>query len=117
MAIRTWTVAELLNAAIAILTARETDPRLSSAEQALAGEGIVACTTALNRLRPDGTVAAGQRQGTASTLFDKAHALGVVSDTHKTDLSDPAELFNATDEMVIAGELIQRGQVSDLVNI
>lgn len=117
MAVRAWTVSELLDLAVGILSARQIDPRLSSANQALAGEGIQVCTTALGRLRPDNTIPAGQRQGTASTLFDKAHALGVVSDTHKDDISDPRELFNATDAMVVAGELIARGQPSDLVDI
>lgn len=117
MAARIWTVTDLLNLAVAILTARQTDPRLSAADKALSGEGVQVCNTALGRVRPDNTVPTGQRQGTASTLFDKAHALGVVSDAHKDDIPDPRELFNATDAMVIAGELILRGQPSDLVDI
>lgn len=117
MAARTWTVTGLLNLAISILTARQTDPRLSAAQQALSGEGVQVSTLALGRLRPDNTVAAGQRQGTATILLDKAHALGVVSDAHKDDLPDPHEFFNATDAMVVAAELILRGQPSDDVNI
>lgn len=117
MAVRTWTVTDLLNLGVAILTARQGDPRLSAADQALSGEGVQVCTLALGRLRPDNTVAAGQRQGTSSTLIDKAHALGVMTDAHKNDIPDPRELFNATDAMVVAGELIARGQPSDDLDI
>lgn len=96
MATETFTVRDALTRAIAGLTLLQTDARLGAAEQALVGELLQVDTLALNALRPDGTIAAGQRNARAQAIEDKVFALGNVVDAHQ-DTITIAEFYNMLD--------------------
>lgn len=86
MALPIWTVRQALTDAIAGLTPLQTDPRLDGAAHALVGELIQADTLALNALRPDNTIVAGQRNARAQQIEDKVRALGTVEAAHGTEI-------------------------------
>lgn len=83
---QTFTVRQALETAIAGLTLVQTNPVLDSAQQALVGELINADQLALNALRPDNTIVAGQRAARAQQIEDKVFALGTVEAAHEAQI-------------------------------
>lgn len=108
MALRTWTVREALTFAIGGLTALQADPRLAANEQAIAGELAQADQLALNALRADNTVPAGQRQARYQNILDKVFALEVVDKTHAGEFA-VSEIYDLMDLSQDAGTAIRDG--------
>lgn len=116
VALRTWAVREALEGALARLTPLQTDVRLDAASQALVGELSQADTLALNALRPDDTIAGGQRNARATQIEDKVRANNTVEAAHKDTIPIDA-YYNAMDLSMDAAGAIRLGSptfVSDL---
>lgn len=96
MALQTISVRTALTQAIAGLTALSSDVRLSGAERALCGELAQVDQLALNALRPDDTIAAGQRGARAQAIEDKIGALSTVEAAHEAVIPI-AEFYNFLD--------------------
>lgn len=116
MALRVWTVREALEGANSRLVPLQTDARLDAAAQALVGELLQANTLALNALRPDNTIAPGQRTARAQQIDDKARANGVVEGAHTADIGID-EYYNALDLSTDAAEAIRLGLPSFLSDL
>lgn len=108
MALRTWTVREALEGALARLAPLQTDVRLDAAARALVGELNQADTLALNVLRADNTISPGQRTARAQQIDDKQRALGVVEQAHGTVIGIDA-FYNALDLSTDAAQAIRLG--------
>lgn len=104
---RTWTVREALEGAIARLTLLETDVRLTAAQQALVGELRQADQQALNVLRADNTLQPNQRNARAQNIEDKVFAAETVEQAHAELGVD--ELYNARDLSQDAAMAIRLG--------
>lgn len=116
MALRAWTVREALQGALDRLGPLQTDVRLDAAAQALVGELSQADTLALNALRPDNTIAGGQRNARATQIEDKVFALDTVEAAHGQEIGVDA-FYNALDLSQDAAGAIRLGSptfVSDL---
>lgn len=96
MALQAFTVRQALEGANTRLTTLQVNPILDNAQQALVGELLQVNTTALNVLRPDNTIAAGQRTARAQAIEDKVKALSAVQAAHKADIGI-AEFYNPLD--------------------
>lgn len=108
MALETFTVRQALEGANSRLTALQINPILSAAQQALVGELLNVNTLALNALRPDNTIATGQRIARAQAIEDKVFALGTVCDAHQMTISIDA-FYNALDLSIDAAGAIRLG--------
>lgn len=116
MALRTWTVREALEGALARLAPLQVDVRLSAAEQALVGELAQADTLALGVLRTNNTITGGQRNARATAIEDKVRANNTVEAAHGAQVGVDA-YYNALDLSMDAADAIRRGSptlVSDL---
>jgi hypothetical protein len=83
MALKTRTVTEALNLAIAIGTPRATDVTLSAAERAQISECLTRLTAILGDVNVNtNLVPANRRQGDASALLDRVHALTIIDDKY-----------------------------------
>lgn len=116
MALQTFTVRQALDGADSRLTALQTNPILDSAQRALVGELLQVNTLALNALRPDNTIAAGQRNARAQAIEDKVRALGTVEAAHGAQVGIDA-FYNAMDLSMDAAGVIRLGQPSFLSDI
>lgn len=116
MALRPWGVREALTGANARLVPLQTDIRLDAAEQALVGELIQANTLALNALRTDDTIPAGQRNARAQQIEDKVRALNTVEAAHEAEISVDA-FYNALDLSVDAASAIRTGSPTFMSNL
>ena len=96
MALRTWGVREALTFAVEQLGTLATDVRLNANERAIAGELQQADQLALNALRADETVPAGQRQARYQQILDKVFALEVVDKAHAGEFA-VNELYDLMD--------------------
>ena len=108
MALQTFTVREALEGANARLVPLQTDGRLDAAEQALVGELLQANTLALNALRPDNTIAQGQRTARAQQIEDKVFALNTVEGAHGQAIGIDA-FYNSMDLSTDAAGAIRLG--------
>ena len=108
MALQAFTVREALTQSNLRLVPLQTDVRLDNAVHALCGELGQANTLALNALRPDNTIVAGQRNARAQQIEDKVRALGTVCDAHLADISIDA-FYNALDLSMDAAGAIRLG--------
>lgn len=108
MALQTFTVRQALEGAVARLTPLQTDARLSAAERALVGELITVDNQALGALRPDNTIAAGQRVARSQAIEDKVRALGTVVDAH-LDVIPIDAFYTALDQSMDAAGSIRLG--------
>lgn len=116
MALRVWTVREALQGALSRLGPLQTDVRLDAAAHALVGELSQADTLALNALRADNTLAAGQRTARAQQIEDKVRANNTVEAAHEDTIPIDA-YYNAMDLSMDAAGAIRIGSptfVSDL---
>ena len=119
MALRTWTVREALEGALARLVPLQTDPQLDAAARALVGELHQVDTLALNALRADNTIVTGQRNARAQAIDDKVKALGIVCDAHQSTISVDA-FYNALDLSSDGASAIRQGLptfVSDISTV
>ena len=96
MPLRTWGIREALTFANAGLTVLQTDARLNANEQAIAGELAQANQLAINALRADDTIAAGQRTARAQAIEDKVFALETVDKTHAGEFA-VSEIYDLMD--------------------
>lgn len=108
MALLTWTVRDALTQALARLSPLQVDIRLDAAAHALVGELSQADTLALNALRADNTIVAGQRNARAQQIEDKVRALGVVENAHGQEIGIDA-FYNALDLSMDAAGAIRLG--------
>jgi hypothetical protein len=116
VALRTWTVREALEGALARLTPLQTDVRLDAASQALVGELHQADTLALNALRADNTIVPGQRNARANQIDDKVKANDTVERAHQTTIGID-EYYNALDLSTDAASAIRIGSPSFISDI
>lgn len=103
-----WGVREALTEANTRLVALQTNPILDGAQQALVGELIQVNTLALNALRVDDTIAAGQRAARAQAIEDKVRALNTVEAAHEAQIGIDA-FYNALDLSMDAAGAIRLG--------
>lgn len=96
MALRVWGIREALTFANAGLSVLQTDARLAANEQAIAGELEQVNTLALNALRADDTIAAGQRVARAQAIEDKVFALEIIDKTHAGEFA-VSEIYDLMD--------------------
>lgn len=116
MALRTWTITEALEDIFERSTPLQTNPALDAAERALVGELAQACTLVQNALRPDNTIAAGQRNARAQQVEDKVHALNIVEAAHESEISIDA-FYNMLDLATDMADAIRRGAPTFLSNL
>lgn len=116
MALQTFTVRQALEGADARLTALQTNPILDSAQRALVGELLNVNTLALNALRPDNTIAAGQRTARAQAIEDKVRALGTVEAAHGAQVGIDA-FYTALDQSMDSAGAIRLGQPTFISDI
>src|SRR5512146_2516293 len=102
----TWLISEALTLATTLIQPASVDPLLSGAEQALCSECLQQISLAQGRLQPDNTIPPGQRQGTASGLFDKAKAATAVHNLHYQESDAARDAYGGFDLMVSCGEAI-----------
>lgn len=96
MAAETRSTRQALLDANTRLTLLQTDPRLDSAGQALAGELIQANTLAINAMNAQDIIPGGQRSARAQQIEDKVFANATVQRAHNADISID-EYYNALD--------------------
>jgi hypothetical protein len=96
MPLKTWGIREALTFANAGLVLLESDPRLASNEQAVAGELEQANTLAINALRADDTISPGQRTGRAGAIMDKVFALEAIDKAHAGEFA-VSEIYDLMD--------------------
>ena len=84
-----------------------TDPELSGAEQALAGEAVGACDRAINALGVDDLWPQGQRNARYVDCLDKVQAMTIVDRSHQ--FSDPERLYNGCDLLLDAATAARDG--------
>jgi hypothetical protein len=68
MAVHHWTIPGALTFARGIMSSRVLDPRITPAEQSACAALAEECDQTLKKLRPDDTIAPGQRQARADAI-------------------------------------------------
>lgn len=107
MAVRTVTAA--LTLARGIMSGRASDPRLTGADRAQAGENVTRIDGVLSNVRADNTVQPNRRNAQATTLRDRVFA--TITIEQKYDLA-PTEFYDALDLMWDVADCIVAGQPS-----